>query len=446
MNTGNEYYPRIIKSFLDNDLYKFSMCGMFLKHFSEMEGEYEFFDRSDRVYPDGFAEQLWHQIELMKDVYITDIELEYLFNACPWLYQPLRTFLRGYRYDTEHIICRQDEQGHLILKYHGPKLNKIFWEVPMMAIISELYYKMTGLDTLFDYDEYYKYTYEKGIRLLEAGCVFSDFGTRRRASFKAQEVAVRALHDAYKSRDWSDTGGRFLGSSNPYFCMTIDPENMKPAGTIAHEASLAIGAIYGISQAHKILSKAWINTYNGECGIYLPDSFSVKTFTSQFEKSDYMAWSGLRVDSGENMDIFKLFVSLYEENSIRPETKQVIFSNALDVDSAIDIHKKVDKKVMDGYGIGTHFTNDFIGLCKKLGRPITLLISMDSPDRFLRGKELKLEALNMVIKMVAARLGVKDWWHKIAKLSFDPSKATGSPEAIAATRAQIPENSETLNY
>ena len=101
---------------------------------------------------------------------------------------------------------------------------------------------------------------------------------------------------------------------------------------------------------------------------------------------------------------------------------------------------------MDGYGIGTHFTNDFIGLCKKLGRPITLLISMDSPDRFLRGKELKLEALNMVIKMVAARLGVKDWWHKIAKLSFDPSKATGSPEAIAATRAQIPENSETLDY
>jgi nicotinate phosphoribosyltransferase len=159
-----------------------------------------------------------------------------------------------------------------------------------------------------------------------------------------------------------------------------------------------------------------------------------------------MAWSGLRVDSGENIEIFNLYVSLYEENAIRPETKQVIFSNALDVDSAIDIHNKVNKRVIDGYGIGTHFTNDFKGLCKKLGRPITLLISMDYPDKFLRGKELKLEALNMVIKMVAARLGIKDWWHKIAKLSFDSSKATGSPEAIAMTRAQIPENSEMLDY
>ena len=314
-----------------------------------------------------------------------------------------------------------------------------------MAIISELYYKMTGLDALFDYDEYYKYTYEKGIRLLEAGVVFSDFGTRRRASFKAQEVAVRALHDAYKSRDWSDTGGRFLGSSNPYFCMTVDPDNMKPAGTIAHEASLAIGAIYGIGQAHKILSKAWIDTYCGECGIYLPDSWSIKTFTAQFEKSDYMAWSGLRVDSGENLEILDLFINLYKSNGIRPETKQVIFSNALDTDATIELHKKVNKSVLDGYGIGTHFTNDFKGMLNKLGRQLTLLDNNGKPVE-LGGKPLTVEALNMVIKMVAARLGIKDWWHKIAKLSFDPSKATGYPEAVAATRAQIPENSEVIDY
>ena len=120
-------------------------------------------------------------------------------------------------------------------------------------------------DKLFDYDSYYTKTYNKAERLLQAGCVFSDFGTRRRASFKAEDVVVRAMKDCYNSCEWP---GKFVGTSNVYLAMKHD---VVPVGTMAHEFVCAIGGMYGPQMANNIAMNSWRNTFRGALGTYLYD-------------------------------------------------------------------------------------------------------------------------------------------------------------------------------
>ena len=125
------------------------------------------------------------------------------------------------------------------MEFEGSWADTILLEVKVLAIISELYYIMTGECRRFDYVDYYQRSYTKAQRLLETGCIYSDFGTRRRASFEAEDTVVRAMRDCYDSRQWE---GKFVGTSNVYFAMKYD---LLPVGTMAHEFICAIGGMYG---------------------------------------------------------------------------------------------------------------------------------------------------------------------------------------------------------
>ena len=427
--TGTKKIPRIINHFLDTDLYKLSMCLMVITNDPEMEVEYEFVDRDNRVYPKGFDDELKEQIQMMRDIVITEPEIDFLRRKCYYFPEFFMTFLRGFRFDVNGFDISQDAEGHLKMKFRGSWFEKILWEVMLMAIISELYYIMTGLSEHFDYDEYYKMTYEKGIRLLEAGCVFSDFGTRRRASFKTQETAVRALYDAYRSRDWSETGGKFVGSSNPWFCMTIGSEigGLTPVGTMAHEACCAYAGIMGSPlEANKILMDKWMDCYRGNLGCYLPDSFGRDIFSNNVTTKDLLMYRGLRVDSYDNYEMTDWIVDLYKSHDIDAKTKQVVYSNALDTDRTIELHKYASQYVLDSYGIGTHFTNDWAPIFQK------------------KGLDIIIKALNMVIKLVAVRLNSKDFWKDTCKLSGDPGKAVGKKSCIVRFMEQLPEYAERV--
>lgn len=113
---------------------------------------------------------------------------------------PLRfyNFLKGYRYDSRWVRVEQDAEGHLSVEIEGCWSDTILLEVKLLAIVSELYYMMTGEEKRFDLDDYYDRSYRKAERLIEAGCMFSDFGTRRRASFDTQDTVVRAMSDCQK--------------------------------------------------------------------------------------------------------------------------------------------------------------------------------------------------------------------------------------------------------
>ena len=388
---------QIITHFTDDDLYKFTMCCAVIDNFPRAQVKYSFTDRDDTVYPEGFARELAAQIKALDSVTITDDEIDFMRRRCTYIPGWFYNYLKGYRFNHRWVDVRQDSEGHLEIDIEGSWAETILLEVKILAIVSELYYIMTGQCGAFDYGRYYHKSYRKAERLLEAGCVYSDFGTRRRASFEAEDTVVRAMKDCEVSRKWP---GRFVGTSNVYLAMKHD---VLPVGTMAHEFICAIGGMYGPQMANNIAMNLWRNTFRGALGTFLYDSFGWKIFSLNFSEDFANLFKGLRVDSGDNYEQLMRIVDKYRSLGIDPKTKQVIFSNALDVDSAIEIQKYAVEYCQPSFGIGTHFTNDFDGV----------------------------KPMNIVIKLIAAKITESwDFYNDTCKLSEDTGKHTGRPEVV----------------
>ncbi len=388
---------QIITHFTDDDLYKFTMCCAVIDNFPRAQVKYSFTDRNNTIYPEGFSDELNKQIEMLESLVITDQEIEFMKSRCYYIPGWFYNYLKGYRFDHKWVKAWQDESGHLHVEFQGSWADTILLEVKVLAIISELYYIMTKKDSYFDYDEYYKKSYAKAERLLEAGCVYSDFGTRRRASLQAEDTVIRAMKDCSMSKEWS---GKFVGTSNIYLAMKYD---MLPVGTMAHEFVCAIGGMYGPQMANHIAMNSWRNTFRGALGTYIYDSFGWDIFSLNFSEDFANLFKGLRIDSGDNMKQLTRISEKYRSLGLDPRSKQVIFSNALNTSNAIEIQKYAKDLCQPSYGIGTHFTNDFEGV----------------------------EPMNIVIKLVAAKI-TESWsfYNDTCKLSEDDSKHTGKPEVI----------------
>ena len=388
---------QIITHFTDDDLYKFTMCCAVIDNFPRAQVKYTFTDRDDTVYPEGFAQELTAQIAALESVVITEEEIDFMRRRCNYIPGWFYTYLKGYRFNSRCVKAWQDGEGHLHVDIEGSWADTILFEVKILAIISELYYILTGQDRCFDYKAYYEKSYGKGRRLLEAGCIYSDFGTRRRASFEAEDTVVRAMKDAARSGEWE---GRFVGTSNVYLAMKHD---VLPVGTMAHEFICAIGGMYGPQMANHIAMDLWRNTFRGALGTYLYDSFGWDIFSLNFSEDFANLFKGLRVDSGDNYGELMKIVEKYRSLGIDPRTKQVIFSNALDTVAAIEIQQYAKEYCQPSFGIGTHFTNDFDGV----------------------------KPMNIVIKLIAAKI-TESWsfYNDTCKISEDEGKHTGNPEVV----------------
>ncbi|MDE6555776.1 MAG: nicotinate phosphoribosyltransferase [Duncaniella sp.] len=391
--------PQIITHFTDDDLYKFTMCCAVIDNYPRAQVKYRFTDRDNRIYPSGFSDEVSRQLRLLENVTITDEEICFMKRRCSYLPFWFYDFLKGFRYDSSKVKVTQDPEGHLSVEIEGGWYETILFEVKILAIISELYYIMTGETETMDLADYAVRSSEKARRLIEAGCKFSDFGTRRRASFAAQETVVKAM----KETDGSCKGpGKFVGTSNVWLAMKYD---LLPIGTMAHELICAIAGMYGPQMANYLAMQAWTNTFNGALGTFLYDTYGWRIFSLNFSEAFANMFKGLRVDSGDNLDQLNKIVEKYRSLGINPLTRQVVFSNALNVDSAIELQKVAEKVCQPSFGIGTHFTNDFPGL----------------------------RHLNIVIKLVAVKI-TESWtfWNDTCKLSEDAGKHSGDP--AVATR------------
>ena len=207
---------QIINHFTDDDLYKLTMCCAVIDNFPRAQVKYSFTDRDNTVYPPGVARELMNQIILLENVIITDEEIDFMKRKCSYIPHWFYTYLKGYRFNHNWVKVWQDEEGHLQIHFEGSWSDTILLEVKVLAIISELYYIMTNQVNHLDYEDYYKKSYHKAEKLLEAGCIYCDFGTRRRVSLEAEEVVIKAMKDCYQSQSWS---GRFVGASNVYLAM-----------------------------------------------------------------------------------------------------------------------------------------------------------------------------------------------------------------------------------
>lgn len=395
---------QIITHFTDDDLYKFTMCCAIIDNFPRAQVKYEFKDRDHLVYPTGFADELNRQIALLENVVITQEEINFFERRCTYIPHWFLTYLKGYRFRREWARAWQDEAGHLNVTFEGSWADTVLLEVKVLAIISELYYMMTGQDGQVDYTACYAEAYRKAERLLEAGCVFSDFGTRRRLSLQAEDTVVRAMKDCCGSKQWR---GRFTGTSNVYLAMKYD---LLPIGTMAHEFTCAIGGMYGPQMANHIAMETWRHTFRGALGTYLYDSFGWEIFSLNFSEDFANQFKGLRIDSGDNRDQLMRIVEKYRSLGIDPRTKQIIFSNALDTDRAIEIQSYATDYCHPLFGIGTHFTNDFPGI----------------------------KPMNIVIKLVAVKITESwDYYNDTCKLSEDAGKHIGKPEVIERFKAMV---------
>ena len=257
----------IIRDFTDNDLYKFSVMNAIQKKFPDAEVVYRFVNRGETPFPEGFGEALRREVDAMRTLFLTDTAEAFMRRRCYYFDNVFFDLLKGFRFNPAEVTVVQ-EGGRLEVEVRGLWYRTVLWEVPLMAMISELYYRMTGATPAADADDRAR---AKARRFEELGAELSEFGTRRRFSFEVQDRVIGILKECMP---------RVLnGTSNVYLAMLHD---LIPMGTHPHEWFMYHGAHYGYRVANEMAMENWVDVYDGYLGIALPDTFTSTDFFKSF--------------------------------------------------------------------------------------------------------------------------------------------------------------------
>ncbi|MBQ9475331.1 MAG: nicotinate phosphoribosyltransferase [Bacteroidales bacterium] len=394
---------QIITHFTDNDLYTFTCQYYILKQYPRAEVEYTFYDRNRECYPQGFAELLREQMERMREVVISDEEIAFMQSKCLFLPLWYFTFLKGYRFNPDELEISQDAEGHLDILVRGKWFSTIMWEMPLLSTISELAHILRGDNEKYDEEHERLKATRKTEQFLEAGLILGDMGTRRRFSFEHQEMVIRTMKEVASSRQWP---GKFTGTSNVWLAMKY---NLIPLGTMSHQLISFEENVSGLFECNYNVMKKFSDVYDGDNGIYLYDCFGDTVFFCNLSKRMAMMYKGLRIDSGDEFAQTEKIIAKYKSLGIDPAGKQIVYSNALTIDKAIEIHRYCNGRVMDSYGVGTFLTCDITGC----------------------------EPMNIVVKLTRGRITELRAWHDCVKLSCDEGKTLGNKDKCAYLLAQV---------
>lgn len=389
----------MLKSILDNDFYKFTMQNAVVKLFPKAKARYSFINRGKHAFPDGFDDALRQAINDMAKIHLTDREKEFFATTCPYIDPTYFDFLQGYRYDPREVQIRQ-EGADLRVDIEGFWYRTILWEVPILSIICELYYRLTGAQRVSD-EQVADIARKKIERYRELGVTIAEFGTRRRHSYAVHRLVAEQLKRHGE--------GSFIGTSNVHMAML---QQTKPIGTHAHEWFMFHAAKYGFKMANLLGLEHWSDVYRGDLGIALSDTYTSAVFFEQFDKKLTKLFDGVRHDSGDPLAFADETIRHYERYGIDPRSKTIIFSDGLNYDKVSRIAAHCEGRIGVSFGIGTNFTND-----------------------------VGLPAMNVVLKMIEAYPDEAQWT-PVVKLSDEPGKHTGDSRAIRLAKEllMIPEN------
>lgn len=376
----------IIKHFTDNDLYKYSVMLAIQRLYPWSWVKYEFMNRNKTPFPEGFAQRLREEVDGMSALKLTKEEKRFTEKRCYFFDPVFIDFLEGYRYDPSEVHIEQDG-GELKVWIEGYWYRTVLWEVPLMAIISELYFEMQGATP----QDVEAKALVKAKALKEMKADYSEFGTRRRFSFDVQDRVVKVLKE--------NSGEYFKGTSNMYLAMKY---NTTPIGTMPHEWFMYHGALFGYRAANIKALEAWVEVYQGSLGIALTDTYTTDSFFKSFSLKQAKLFDGVRWDSGDPLEFTDKTIEFYEQSRIEPVSKTIVFSDSLNLEKVKQIKSHVAGRIHDTYGIGTFFSND-----------------------------VGVKSLNMVIKLTEIKANKKDSDYLYAvKLSDVPGKHTGNPDEI----------------
>ena len=404
---------QIVTHFTDNDLYTFSCQYYILQTYPRSEVRYTFFDRNHTRYPKGFGQMLQEQINGMKDVVITDEEIAFMKSKVYFLPEWYFTFLKGYRFNPSEVHIFQDLDGYLSIIIEGKWYSTIMWEMPILSTISELMHEINGDLIKFDPDYEWQSAYKKGKKSFANGLVLSDMGTRRRFSFDNHRIILDALVKAYDdSLNDMTCFGKFVGTSNVWFAKEF---NITPIGTMNHQIISFEECVSGVFECNHNVMKKWAKVYSGDLGIFLFDCFGSTVFFNNLSKDMAKMFDGLRVDSGDEHEETEKVIAKYKSLGVDPSTKSIVYSNALTIDKAIDLHNWLGGRMKDSYGIGTHLCAD--------------VTNKETNEKFPYS--------NIVVKLTGMRITENREWHDCVKLSCDRGKTLGNQEKCAYLLKQI---------
>jgi len=369
----------ILTTLLDTDAYKLHMQQAVFHRYYDVTVAAEFRCRGDDMLG-IYVDEIKQQIETMSALTLTEDEFTYL-SGLPFFTTDYLNWLRSYRYDPAQVRVR-NHQGKLDIRISGPWREVIMWEVPLLALISEVVHRHRSPQVTPEMAVSQLKNKLAQFKALTADLDMSrfrlmDFGTRRRFSHDVQLAIVSTLKQDFP---W------LVGSSNYEMARQLD---IMPVGTQAHEWFQAHQQISPVlANCQRAALQSWLEEYPNQLGIALTDCITMDAFLRDFGLEFASAYQGLRHDSGDPLEWGEKAIAHYQQLGIDPLSKTLVFSDNLDLEKAVELYRHFGQRINVIFGIGTRLTCDIpqvkplnivIKLVECNGKPVAKL--SDSPGK-----------------------------------------------------------------
>ncbi|KAF2632517.1 nicotinate phosphoribosyltransferase [Macroventuria anomochaeta] len=458
--------PGGITSLLDTDLYKLTMQCCVLKFFPDVSVTYSFTNRTpDKKLSRAAFQWLQAQVDKLGNIRVSPEELHFLKKNCPYLNSQYLLFLSTFHlkpstqlklsFTAIHDTGSDEDLGDFRIDTEGLWLDTILYEIPLLALVSEAYFKFVETD--WSYEGQVEKAYQKGAKLLQEGCLFSEFGTRRRRDYHTQDLVLQGLRRAADEGKTAGWQGKLSGTSNVHFA---HKHELLPVGTVAHEWFMGVAAITNdYEHANEIALEYWTATFGeGVLGVALTDTFGTPAFLKAFKKqipnittaieggsatkasaaattdpgTQSLAttqppihagleggnrprrtyadvFTGVRQDSGDPLNFVKMMREFYDQEAIT-DKKTIVFSDSLNLDLCLKYKAAAEAAgFQPTFGVGTFLTNDFVE--KSTGN--------------------KSVPLNIVIKIASAQ------GRHAVKISDNIGKNTGNKATVEEVKRRL---------
>ena len=397
----------IIHSLLDTDLYKFTMLQVVLHKFPQTHSVYHFRCRNleDTVYPlTDILADLNQQLDYLCQLQFKDHELQYL-RSLRFIKSDFVDYLELFQLKRRFIKAGIDTEGRLDIWVEGPMVQAMMFEIFVLAIVNELYFRRIRSDAVLLEGERRLQAkmlllkqYQQQQNPNDPPFLVSDFGTRRRYSYEWQKHVIAEFHQAAPHI--------FRGTSNVLIAKEL---GITPIGTMAHEFLQAFQALdVRLRDFQKAALETWVQEYRGDLGIALTDVVGMDAFLRDFDLYFAKLFDGLRHDSGDPYEWGDKAYAHYKKLKVDSKSKMLTFSDGLNLEKAWDLHHYFKDRFQVSFGIGTNLTND-------MGQT----------------------PLNIVLKLVECN------GQSVAKISDSPGKTMTDNDTFLAYLRQVFDISET---
>ncbi|RBP43479.1 nicotinate phosphoribosyltransferase [Eoetvoesiella caeni] len=393
-------FPMIITSLLDTDLYKFSMMQVVLHHFPAAQVEYRYKCRTPNINVSAYLDEIRREIHSLCQLKFTEEELDYL-RSMRFIKSDFVDFLGLFHLPEKCITVSEGAlPGEINISVVGPWLHTILFEIPVLAIVNEVYFRNECKDPGWEEG---RLRLQNKMQLVVDDPALADFrvaeyGTRRRFSKQWHEEVVTTMK--------AQMGVHFAGTSNVKLAMK---HNVTPLGTMGHEylqACQALGPRLRDSQVFAL--EKWAKEYRGDLGIALSDVYGMDAFLRDFDMYFCKLFDGARHDSGDPFIWGERLLAHYAANRADPRTKTLVFSDGLTIPRAIELAKHFAGRCKVSFGIGTNLTNDLghepLQIVMKMvrcnGQPVAKV--SDAPEKTMCDDPAYLAYLRQVFQLPSA--------------------------------------------